>query len=51
MEREKERMTITIMQLTEHFDSDALHTTYRALKSQVQAAETVEEVKAITWDD
>lgn len=31
--------------------SDALHTAYRALKSQVQAAQTVEEVEAITWDD
>ena len=29
--------------------SDALHTTYRALKSQVQAAETVDDVNNITW--
>ena len=29
--------------------SDALHTTYRALKAQVQAAETVADVKNIVW--
>ena len=31
--------------------SDALHTTYRALKSQVQAAETVADVNNITWPE
>ena len=29
--------------------SDALHTAYRALKSQVQAAETVDDVNDIVW--
>ena len=29
--------------------SDALHTTYRALKAQVQAAETVDDVNNIMW--
>ena len=31
--------------------SDALHTTYRALKAQVQAAETVDDVNNITWPE
>ena len=31
--------------------SDALHTTYRALKSQVQAAETVDDVNNIMWPE
>ena len=31
--------------------SDALHTAYRALKSQVQAAETVADVKNIVWPE
>lgn len=31
--------------------SDALHTAYRALKSQVQAAETVDDVNNITWPE
>ena len=31
--------------------SDALHTTYRTLKAQVQAAETAEEVKTIVWPE
>ena len=31
--------------------SDALHTAYRALKAQVQAAETVEDVNNITWPE
>lgn len=29
--------------------SNALHTTYRALKAQVQAAETVADVNDIVW--
>ena len=31
--------------------SDALHTTYRALKAQVQAAETVDDVNNIMWPE
>lgn len=31
--------------------SNALHTTYRALKAQVQAAETVEDVATIVWPE
>lgn len=31
--------------------SDALHTAYRALKAQVQAAETVDDVNNITWPE
>ena len=31
--------------------SDALHTTYRTLKSQVQAAETVDDVATIVWPE
>ena len=31
--------------------SDALHTTYRALKAQVQAAETVADVATIVWPE
>ena len=31
--------------------SDALHTAYRALKSQVQAAETVADVATIVWPE
>ena len=31
--------------------SDALHTAYRALKAQVQAAETVDEVNNIMWPE
>ena len=31
--------------------SDALHTAYRALKSQVQAAETVDDVNNIMWPE
>lgn len=31
--------------------SDALHTTYRTLKSQVQAAETVADVATIVWPE
>ena len=31
--------------------SDALHTTYRTLKSQVQAAETVVDVATIVWPE
>lgn len=31
--------------------SDALHTTYRALKAQVQAAETVDDVNDIVWPE
>lgn len=31
--------------------SDALHTAYRALKSQVQAAETVDDVNDIVWPE
>ena len=31
--------------------SDALHTAYRALKAQVQAAETVADVATIVWPE
>ena len=31
--------------------SDALHTTYRTLKAQVQAAETVADVNDIVWPE
>lgn len=31
--------------------SDALHTAYRSLKAQVQAAETVDDVNNITWPE
>ena len=31
--------------------SDALHTTYRTLKAQVQAAETVDDVNNIMWPE
>ena len=31
--------------------SDALHTTYRALKAQVQAAKTVDDVATIVWPE
>jgi len=31
--------------------SNALHTTYRALKAQVQAAETVADVATIVWPE
>ena len=34
---------------TLHKRSDALHTAYRALKSQVQAAETVDDVNDSVW--
>ena len=33
------------------YRSDALHTAYRALKSQVQAAETVADVATIVWPE
>ena len=33
------------------YRSNQLHIKYNELKAEVNAAQTVEEVKAITWDD